>query len=433
MAKAKSKPLYQVHESTLSNGLKIRLVPNPSVPVVSLYTFFHVGSRNERPGITGIAHLFEHMMFNGAKRYGPKEFDHVLESHGGRSNAYTSTDLTVYYDEFAPEALERVLDLESDRMESLAIAPKLLTSERKVVLEERRVRVDNDITGMMDEELNALVFKAHPYHWPIIGWQDDVKRITREECREFFRTYYAPNNATLWISGDIDVKKTLALVKRFYGKIKKGPPAPVVPNSEPAQKGERRAVVRHPAQAPAVMLAYRGPEARHQDTFVLDVLQYVLSAGEGNRLTRELVYKQKVAVGVGFDWSWRKDPGILWLYLELEPGADPKKAEAALYAELERISQKPPLQAEVQKAKNMIRAHLFRELATNGGRAHALGNYEALLGDWREAERLPGKYENITPEHVQALAKKYFHPDRRSVVTLEPLPVDESAGPEVAA
>src|SRR3954468_18277118 len=153
-AKARSggTELYPVHEASLRNGLQIRISESHDVPVVAVYTFFRVGSRNERPGITGISHLFEHMMFNGAKRYGPKEFDRVLESHGGRSNAYTSTDLTVYYDEFAPEALERVLDLESDRMESLAIAPKILTSEREVVLEERRVRVDNDITGMMDEE-----------------------------------------------------------------------------------------------------------------------------------------------------------------------------------------------------------------------------------------------------------------------------------------
>ncbi|QSQ26255.1 insulinase family protein [Pyxidicoccus parkwayensis] len=414
--------LFDVHEATLPNGLQVRLLANHQAPVVSLYTFFQVGSRNERPGITGISHLFEHMMFNGAKKYGPKMFDKTLESNGGRSNAYTSNDMTVYYDDFAADSLETVLDLESDRMRSLRISQDTLTSEREVVKEERRVRVDNDIAGIMDEELGTLVYKAHAYRWPVIGWMADIENITREDCQEYFRTYYAPNNAVLYIVGDIDPKKTLALVRKYYGDIPRGPAPAKVLNAEPEQKGERRALVRHPAQSPALMIGFRGPSAREDDTFTLDVAQYVLTKGEGSRLVRSLVYEQKLAVSIMLDWSWRIDPGTILFYLELKPDSDPKKVEAALYAELEKMAREGITDRELQKAQNNLRSDHMRELATNNGRAHALGHYEALLGDWRRLLTLPAAYTSITNDMVKAVAAKYFAPERRSVVTLLPAP-----------
>ncbi|HLL55844.1 MAG TPA: pitrilysin family protein [Myxococcaceae bacterium] len=422
--------LFDVQEAKLSNGLRIRLVPNPSVPAVSLYTFFRVGSRNERPGITGISHLFEHMMFNGAKKYGPKMFDRVLESHGGRSNAYTSNDLTVYYEDFAPEALEKVLDLESDRMRSLAINDKMLKSEREVVLEERRMRIDNDIGGLMDEELGTLVFKAHPYRWPIIGWTKDIEAITREDCMEYFRTYYAPNNATLYIVGDIDPKRTLALIRRYYGDIPKGPPAPPVLDAEPDQKGERRAEVHHPAQAPALLIGYRGPLATEADALTLDIIQYALTVGEGSRLNRELVYKRELAVSVGMDWGWRIDRGVLLFFVELKPGSKPAEVEQALYELLAKLVAEGLTEREITKAKNNLKSHLLSEIATNNGRAHALGTYEALLGSWRAGLELPARYAAITQEQVRACAEKYFAPGRRSVVTLVPQAVVAGGGTE---
>ncbi|MBM7116530.1 M16 family metallopeptidase [Archangium primigenium] len=431
MAKAQAKPaprvadpilqsLFDVQEATLPNGLRVRLLANPQTPVVSLYTFFQVGSRNERPGITGISHLFEHMMFNGAKKYGPKKFDQVLESNGGRSNAYTSTDMTVYYEDFASDALETVLDLESDRMRSLRINDTALTSERQVVMEERRVRVDNDITGIMDEELGTLVWKAHAYRWPVIGWMKDIENITRQDCEQYFRTYYAPNNAVLYIVGDIDPKKTLALVRKYYGDIPRGPtPAPVL-NAEPDQRGERRAEVRHPAQSPALMIAYRGPAAREQDTFLLDILQYALTRGEGSRLVKKLVYDTQLAVSVGVDWGWRLDPGIILFFLELKPDSNPREVEQALYAELERLVKDGLTERELQKAKNNLRSDHLRELATNSGRAHAMGHYEALLGSWRDGLSLPSVYAAATNEQVREVARKYLAPEGRSVVTLLP-------------
>jgi zinc protease len=419
--------LFDVQETTLPNGLRVRLLANHQTPVVSLYTFFQVGSRNERPGITGISHLFEHMMFNGAKKYGPKKFDQVLESSGGRSNAYTSTDMTVYYEDFASDALETVLDLESDRMRSLRINDVALKSERQVVMEERRVRVDNDITGIMDEELGTLVWKAHAYRWPVIGWMKDIENITRQDCEQYFRTYYAPNNAVLYICGDIEPKQTLALVRKYYGDIPRGPSPEPVLNAEPDQKGERRAEVRHPAQSPALMIAYRGPSAREEDTLLLDVLQYALTKGEGSRLVKKLVYDTQLAVSVGVDWSWRVDPGIVLFFLELKPDSDPRKVEEALYAELARLTQEGLSERELQKAKNNLRADHLRELATNSGRAHAMGHYEALLGSWRDGLSLPSVYAAATNEQLRAVAAKYFAPERRSVVTLVPQAAPDGA------
>lgn len=411
-----------VIEATLPNGLQVRLLPSDAVPTCSFYTFFRVGARNERPGITGISHLFEHMMFNGAKKYGHGKFDSVLESSGGSSNAYTTNDLTVYHEDFMAEALEQVIDLESDRMRSLQITDTVLENERQVVIEEREMRVDNDVGGMMDEELSTLVWKAHPYRWPVIGWLKDIKNIKREDCLEYFRTFYAPNNATIFVSGDFDAKAALKLIKKYYGSIKPGPAAPHVLDAEPEQKGERRAEVRHPAQAPSLMIAWRGPEGTDPDTLVLDVLQYALSVGQSSRLTRALVFEQEIAVGCSVDWAWRFDPGAFTVMLELKPDGDPKKAEAALYAELQKVIDHGLEERELEKAKNNLSAHLIRELATNGGRAHALGTYELMLGDWREGLALPSRYESVTSAQVIAAAKRYLGAERRSVVTLVPVP-----------
>lgn len=423
MAKRQSKAkhaLFQVEEARLKNGLTIRMVPNPSVPTVSYYTFFRVGSRNERPGITGISHLFEHMMFNGAKKYGPKEFDRVLESNGGYSNAYTSYDMTVYHEELPSEALETVIDLESDRMRSLRISDKTLASEREVVKEERRVRVDNEILGLMDEELGTLVYKAHPYRWPVIGWMADIDNITRQDCEAYFRTYYAPNNAIVYVAGDIDPKKTFKLIEKYYRGIKPGPAPLEVIDAEPEQRGERRATLRQPAQAPSIMVGFRGPRAQDDETFALDLVQYALAVGEGSRLTRELVYGKELAVSVSMDWTWRIDPGSLVFHLELKPDSNPEQVEKALYAELEKVAAEGLTERELEKAKNNLHAHLLRELVTNSGRANALGTYELMLGHWKDGLTLGERYEAITAEQVRTAAAKYFDPDRRSVVTLVP-------------
>jgi len=419
-ADARVLDLDGVRAHTLGNGLRIRLLADRSAPTVSYYTFFQVGSRNERLGLTGISHLFEHMMFNGAAKYGPKEFDRVLESRGGHSNAYTSNDVTAYYEDFASDALETVVDLESDRMRSLRITPDALEQEREVVKEERRLRTENSIFGLMEEQLEALVFQAHPYRWPVIGWMEDIERITREDCEAYFRTYYAPNNAAIYAVGDLDPDATLALLERAYGDIPAGPhPAPV-PQGEPPQRGERRAVVRYPAQAPALLAGWRGPAARSPDSAALDILQCCLAVGESSRLRRRMVQDEELAVSVSISWGWRIDPGVFFAFAELSPGVPPARAEAVLAEEIDRIATRGVSLTEVVRARALLRSSVLHELATHHGVAHALGQAEALLGDWREAARALEHYAVVGPKDVRRVAAEYLASSRRSVVVLEP-------------
>jgi predicted Zn-dependent peptidase len=412
--------LDRVVETTLGNGLRVRLLAEPTAPTVSYCTVFQVGSRNERVGLTGISHLFEHMMFNGAAKYGPREFDRVLESRGGYSNAYTSNDVTVYYEDFAAEALETVVDLESDRMRSLRIDDEALTQERDVVKEERRLRTDNSIFGLMEEQLEALVFLSHPYRWPVIGWMEDIERISRADCEAFFRTYYAPSNATLYAVGDLDPAATLRLIEAGYGDIPAGPaPAPVA-QGEPQQRGERRATIRFPAQGPAVLVGWRAPAGRSPDASALDVLQVCLAGGESSRLRRRLVQKEEAAVSVTISWGWRIDPGIFFAYLEIPPGRGPERAERLLYEEIEKVARRGVSATELARAKALLRSAVLHELATHHGVAHALAQAEALVGDWREAGRALEHYEAIGVADVKRVAAEYLDPARRSVVVLEP-------------
>src|SRR5438067_2644294 len=411
---------FPVEEHALPNGLQIRLLQERSLPVATLYSFFRVGSRNERPGITGISHLFEHMMFNGSRKYGPKEFDRRLESAGGSSNAYTSNDLTAYYEDFASDALPLVLDLEADRMASLTIDDVSLARERDVVKEERRFRTDNDIDGMMDEAMGALAFLAHPYRWPVIGWMSDIEAITRQDCEAYFRTYYAPGNCTLVLVGDFESAAALKQIEKLYGPIPAGGPLPKVATGEPGQKGERRAVIRYPSQAPAVLVGFRGPGGRDPDSLALDLLEAALSSGEGARLKRALVYQQELCVDAHVYFAWRMDPGLFEISLKLNPGVDPARAEGALWAELVRVCDEQMPASELDRAKNLVRSQLLRALATTNGRAHTIGQMEVMLGSWRAMLDLPDRYASITAADVQRVARKTFAPHRRNVVTLIP-------------
>jgi predicted Zn-dependent peptidase len=411
---------FPVEERSLPNGLQIRLLEDRSLPVATFYSFFRVGSRNERPGITGISHLFEHMMFNGSKKHGPKEFDRKLESAGGSSNAYTTNDMTAYYEDFSSDALPLVLELEADRMASLTIDDTSLSRERDVVKEERRFRTDNDIDGMMDEALGALAFLAHPYRWPVIGWMTDIDAISRPDCERYFHTYYAPNNCTVVLVGDFETDKAVREIERLYSAIPMGDPLPKVAAGEPQQKGERRAVIRYPSQAPAVLVGFRAPGGRDPDALVLDLIETALSSGEGARLKRALVYQQELCVDAHVSFGWRVDPGLFEISLKLNPGVDPARAESSLWAELNRLCGEQLPAKELERAKNLVRATLLRGLQTSNGRAHTIGQMELMLGSWRAMLDLPDRYAAVTAADVQRVAKKTFAQHRRNVVTLLP-------------
>jgi predicted Zn-dependent peptidase len=405
---------------TLDNGLKVILVEDHSVPVISYQTFFRVGARNERAGITGISHFMEHMMFNGADKYGPKEFDAVLEANGGYSNAFTSDDMTAYYEDISSDGLELCVDLDSDRIKSLTLDPKFVISEMNVVKEERRLRIDNSVEGQMWEDLDAIAFKAHPYKWPVIGWMSDLEAIDRDDCVEYFRTYYAPNNAILIVAGDFDTKKAMELIHQYYDDIPAQEPPKPVRTVEPQQMGERRGVVRKEAELPAVFIAYHTPDIKSGDIYTLDVLQQILTGGESSRLYRRLVRESEAAMSVTASFPWRIDPYLFEFNVKMKPGHETAEAEEAIYAELADIIENGVLEEELARAKNVLEADFVRSMQTVNGRASKIGRYEILFGDYREIMNVPGRYRAVTDEQVREAAEKYFASRNRTVVTLVP-------------
>src|SRR5262245_36037459 len=372
---------FAIATDRLDNGLEVMVIEDHAVPAISWYTFFHVGSRNEHPGRTGISHLFEHMMFNGAKKYGPGEFDRALESRGGVSNAFTDEDVTGYYESFPSDALDLVADMESDRMAGLRITQESLDHERGVVQEERRLRVDNDNQGSMEELLNATAYLAHPYGWPVVGWVPDLDAITVDDCRDYFRVQYAPNNVVLILAGDVEPGRAFTLVRRAFSGIPAQPRPPAVVADEPKQNGERRAVLRKAAQAPAVACAFHVPAIREgRDVFTLDLIETILGSGESSRLTRRLVRELKLASSVGVSNSYRVDPSLFIIMAEARPGVKVGDLEKALEAELALLGKEPVGDRELQKARNLRTMSLLRPLKTSSGKAQQLGVSEIYLG-----------------------------------------------------
>jgi zinc protease len=415
-----SPALLPVERHRLANGLVILTHEDHSVPACTFWQWFKVGSRDERPGITGISHYFEHMMFNGSKNVPPKEYDRILESNGGVSNAFTDRDMTAYDEDIASDRLDVVFRLDADRMAALSLLPEQLASEIEVVKEERRQRVDDDIPGMLDEQLYATAFLASPYRWPVIGWMGDLNRITREEMVDYFRIHYAPNNCILVLTGDFDTKTALAKIEAAFGPIpaQPAPPKPVL--SEPEQRGERRAEVHYPAEQVSVDIGYQAPGVQSDDVPVLDVLASILSDGESSRLHRELVYRRQIALGATAFFKTRIDPTLFEFYLEMKPGKTAAEGEAALYATLDTLAATGPTARELEKAKNLLEADFVKALKTNNGVGEQLGFYEHLYGDYAAMFRTLDRYRAVTIEDCRRVARAYFVPDHRTVAVLVP-------------
>ena len=409
-----------VERHTLKNGLVVLTHEDHSVPTITFWQWYHVGSRNESPGITGISHFFEHMMFNGSKHVPPKEYDRILESNGGYSNAFTERDMTAYYEEVASDRLETVLFLDSDRMATLSLLPAQLKSEIEVVKEERRLRTDNDIAGMLDEQLYATAFVASPYHWPVVGWMGDLERITRDEMVSYFRTHYAPNNCTLVLIGDFDTKTALAQITRAFGGIPaQTPPAPPV-DSEPEQKGEREAEVHYPAEAVSFQIGYKAPGVAGADGPVLDVVASILSDGESSRLHQALVYEKQIALSASASFQTRLDPTLFEIYVEMKPGKTAAEGRKAVDEVLAKLIAAGPSARELEKAKNQLEANFVRQLKTNNGTGQTLAFFEHVHGDYRKMFEILPRYRAVTAADCQRVAKAIFDPRHRTVVTLVP-------------
>jgi len=410
----------EVQAVTLANGMRVIVWPDHDIPNVALYNWVRVGSRNEVPGITGLAHFFEHMMFNGTSTRAPGEFDRTLEAHGARNNAYTSADVTVYQDWFPSGALETIFELEADRLHNLSFDPDVIESERGVVYSERRLSVDDSQFGRLLELVQATAYVAHPYGIPTIGWPSDIESWTLDDLKSFYKTYYAPNNCTLILVGNLDPDRTIALAKKYFEAIpSQAPPAPIR-TKEPPQQGERRVSLIADAQTPLLQFAYHGMAGSDPRLPALELLARILTDGDASRLHRALVEDGKVAISVNSHVEAGFDPGLVWFLLALPAGTDPHVAEGVFDAELERLARDGVTQTELDRARNQALADFWRTLTTIDGKAQMLGTYEVLRGGYERLFEAPAAYERVTREDVQTLARELLRRTNRTVGVLGP-------------
>ena len=412
---AKAAVPREITSFNLPNGLKIIVWPDHDIPNVVMYNFVRAGGRNEYPGITGIAHFFEHMMFNGTKTREQGEFDQTMEAAGGANNAYTSNDLTVYMDWFPRSALETIIELESDRLLNLAIDPDVVDSERGAVFSERRLRIDNDNFGRLYEQMRATAYVAHPYQNPVIGWPSDIENWTQNDLELFFETYYAPNNQTMVFAGDVTPEEIYLLAEQYFSPIPRRHPPPEITTVEPEQQGARRVLVETDAQAPLLHMAFHAGATADADTLHLDLLLAILAEGDSSRLHRLLVEEEQLALEVG---GWQSDgfnAGLAYFAMTLPPGADIEAAESRLLAELQRVAAEGVTPAELSKARNLRLAAFWRGLQTIDGKASAIGSFEVFTGDYETLFSIPEVLSDTTSDQLQAVAARVF---RRANMTV---------------
>ncbi|WP_367754158.1 M16 family metallopeptidase [Flavobacterium sp. WC2430] len=404
---------------TLKNGMKFLVVEDFSIPNANMYLFYKVGSRNEHQGITGLSHFFEHMMFNGAKKYGPKQFDRTMEFNGGANNAYTTENVTVYTDWFPASATETIFDLEGDRIASLSIDPKMVESERGVVLSERSTGLENSPWRLLSQSMQATAFQEHPYHWPVIGYEDDMKNWTQADLEHYFKTYYAPNNCVVVVSGAIKFDQVKQFAEKYLEPIPAQPAPPVVHIVEPAQKGERRITVQKEVANPYLMIGYHTPESKSDDYYALNILSSILSSGESSRLYTSLVDQQQIANQIFTDYGDSFDPGLFNIYAVANTNVSEVDLENAIYTEIEKIKKDGISERELQKIKNQKLMEFYGQVETINGKSNNIGTYEVFFGDYKKMFDAPKNYNKVTVADVQHVAKKYFTKSNRTVGVLK--------------
>jgi zinc protease len=411
-------PRLAIQTRTLPNGLRIVMVEDHHVPVVNLQVWYHVGSKDEKPGHTGFAHLFEHLMFKGSAHVGPDEHSRIIEEMGGFDNAYTNDDVTVFWQTFPSNYVDRVLWLEADRMGSLNVDQQNFVSERQVVEEERRLRVDNSPYGRAQEDLYAAAFTVHPYHHTTIGSITDLDKATVAEVRAFHDTYYRPNNATLVIVGDIDPAAIVNGAQKYFGGIPRSPqPIPRVTVQEPPQTALRTVTKFYPGvPLPAVIEAYKMPARFAPDSYPLDLAANILAGGESSLLYQSLVYKQRIAVeAVGFG-NFTEDPNLFWVIAVMNEGRTAQDGKAALDSVLDGIKTKPVSTQELEKAKNQEVSDAILGRETDEEKANALGE-AAVIGKNPDLVNTElAQYEAVTAAAIQHAADEYFVPNHETIL-----------------
>jgi len=415
-----------IHKYRLHNGLTLLLWADKSAPVFAYQTWFGVGSRHERAGKTGMAHLFEHLMFKATTNLGDGEFDRVMEEHGAQTNAATWVDWTYYRDKLPAGNLELVTRLEADRIENLYLVSEQLEAEREVVINERKLRVDNDPDGKLYEELYALAYTEHMYGSPTIGWMPDIEGISLEDCLEFYRLYYAPNNATIVVVGDVDVEDVLAQVEQRYGHLESQPIPEEVMRVEPDQTDERRKELELPVAAAKGVYAWHCPAASDVEHAAVEVLSEVLAGGESSRLYKRMVTDEEAATEVtGWVASWSQ-PGVFEVAIQANPGQSLEAAEAILHEELAALAGGALTERELDKAKNGLETYFWRSIADTSSRARGLGHAEVTIGDFRWFFGQGDRYRAVTREQVMAAAARCAR-DRMTAVLARPAQKTEAA------
>src|SRR5262245_1692966 len=400
--------------ATLDNGLRVLLLEDRRSPIVTFQVWYRVGSRNEQRGATGLAHFLEHMMFKGTARYPRGQFAELVEKNGGQSNAFTTQDVTSYFVNIASDRLDLVLDLEADRMRNLLLDPKDIDSERQVVIEERRTRTEDDPGGFLGEAVSSLAFKAHPYGQPIVGWMEDLTRITPAEIRAFYDTYYVPGNAIIVAAGDFEAPELMEKIKQRFGPVPRAAQPPRVTAIEPAQDGERRLTLSRQAQLPIVYMAWHVPNHTSADAPALELLSHVISGGRASRLYRHLVYERQLALSAGGDYSYFSiDPNVFWFWATPMPGQTSETLEKELLAEMEKLKKEPVTEEELARAKNQIEASFLFQEDSVYRRASLLARFE-LIGGQDKKEEFLKRIRGVTAADVQRVASSWFPPELKN-------------------
>lgn len=419
--KATVAPKLDVKSWELANGLQVLFLADHKAPIATVQVFYHVGSKDEHVGVRGVAHMFEHMMFKGSDRVPPEEHARLLKEVGGQTNAFTTEDLTAYHDTVPPSYVGFAMQLEAERMRHLKLSPTTIDSERKVVEEEKRLRIDNNPVGKAVERFRLLAYTKHPYNWTAIGTIEDLEKVRPEDCQKFYDTYYQPNNATLIVVGDLEEAQVRALAEQHFGPIPRGPAPPRNRTPEPPQTAPRRETLEIEVQVPIVVEGFHIPRAVDADMPALEVLAAVLSGGESSRLHQRLVRADHLAIGAGGFAETMEDPALFIVYAAYLPDRDAAKVQRALSEELARTRDKPISAKELEQAKNQLASSFIFGLQTVDGVATALGQAQYLYGDWREFPKGASRYLAVTAADVTRVARKYLVESNLTVVTLQPV------------
>lgn len=411
---------FPIEKYLLSNGLKVIIMEDHSAPVFSYHTWFQVGSRNEKKGTTGIAHLFEHLMFKETKNTKEGEFDRILEEQGGKINAATYVDWTFYRESLPKEAFDLIPNLEADRMQHMILSQEQLDAEREVVVNERLMRVDNSPQGSMYESLYQHAFTTHPYHWPVIGWMEDIKNIKREDCLNFYNTYYAPNNATIVVVGDVETKNVLEKIEKAYGNI----PASTIPEqklpTEPNQKAEKIIELQKEISSEKFIMGYRTPNAQHPDYAALEIAHCILFDGKSARLQKILVNEKELATQTGGWVNQTKDPALYVIDVTMNPGKSIEDALKIIDEQIEQLIAHKVTQEELEKAKNRIETSFWSHFRTVDDKAESLGFHETVSLDFKRFFQEVPSLMKVTADDVQKAAKTYLIKQNRTIVKAYP-------------